>query len=84
MEKTVKLKDQDDEENEEINKVALLQTVCDLLNPRENVIAALKRYGGRGKEKEGRDMDKFNKLTEAADTLLNNGYNDITHTGNIA
>jgi hypothetical protein len=62
-----------------------------MLNKKESVTAALKRYSGGGAAagkkggknakgeagKDGRDMDKFNKLTETADALLYGGYSDI-------
>jgi len=63
------------DEEEDVNRTTLLQNVCDLLSEKENVLAALKRYSGKGKE--AKDMDKFNKLTEAADILLHNGYTNI-------
>ena len=67
----------------------------DMLQPKESVTAALKRFSGGGAaakkgannakgdkkgaagNKEERDMDKFNKLTETADALLSSGYSDI-------
>jgi hypothetical protein len=74
------------------DRATLLKIVLEMLNPKESVTAALKRYSGGGggtagkkggknakveTNKAGRDMDKFNKLTETADLLLAGGYSDI-------
>lgn len=45
-----------------------------------------KAAAGKDKQQpqpDNRDMNKFNKLTEAADTLLQRGYNDIFHNFRI-
>jgi len=48
-----------------------------LLNEKENALAALRRYSGKGANKNDRDMTKFNELTECADTLLSEGCGNI-------
>jgi len=60
-----------------LDKSQLKSSIIELLNPRETVTSALKRYSGRGQDKRQKDIAKFDRLTENADFLLAAGYTDV-------
>ena len=66
-----------EEAPEIIDKKSLKQKLLSFLHEKENVLAALRRYSGKGSKKSDRDMARFNELTECADTLLSEGCGNI-------
>jgi hypothetical protein len=67
-----------DEPDTPVDKALMRKRLASLLNNKETALSALRRYSGKGPNKEkDRDMEKFNTVTECADALLSAGCHNI-------
>ena len=58
-----------EKESQPFDEIALKKTIVSLLQPKESVTSALKRLAAKKET-----MDDFNKLTDASQALIENGY----------
>lgn len=71
-----KRKAEEDEPEEKVDKVELLKLLHASVHEGENLAKAMRRIKG-GKGVEGGDAALFDKLTDAADKLLSQGYHNV-------